>query len=71
MSEGAFGAIMLPMTRPAPSAKVLLVERDVRRGEAPEPAPAAVKRYRLARLRFDDRAAGGDRRYEYLKRVYD
>ena len=71
MYDGAFGTIMLPMIRPAPSSKVLLVERDFRRGEVPEPARTVLKRYRLARLRFDGQAAGAGYRYEYLKRVYD
>jgi hypothetical protein len=30
-----------------------------------------VRRYRLARLRFDPRPAGADARFEHLKRVYD
>jgi hypothetical protein len=67
----ALRPIILPMTRPTPSSKVLLVESPFRRGEAPEPAPAVVKRHRLARLRFDGRAGGHDCRYEQLKRVYD
>jgi hypothetical protein len=69
MCADAGRTIILPMTRPAPSSKVLLV-RD-RRGEPPEPAPAVVKRYRLARLRFDGRPEGADCRYEHLKRAYD
>jgi hypothetical protein len=57
------------MTRPITASKVLLVE-DRR------PAPATreagpVRRYRIARLRFDSRPAGGESRFEYLKRVYD
>ena len=58
-----------PMTRPVTASKVLLVaDRRV--------APAArdsgpVRRYRLARLRFDSRPAGAESRFEYLKRVYD
>jgi hypothetical protein len=54
---------------PAPSSKVLLVKD--RRLESPETRSAGVRRYRLARLRFDSRPAGSDSRYEYLKRVFD
>jgi hypothetical protein len=30
-----------------------------------------MRRYRLARLRFDSRPAGPDARFEHLKRTYD
>ena len=60
--------MMLFMTRPATSSKVLLVKD--RRSEQVEPSPAAVvRRYRLARLRFECRPA--DSPYEHLKRMYD
>ena len=61
--------IMLPMTRPIAASKFLLVA--ARRAAAAEPGPAPVRRYRLARLRFDSRPAGADARFEHLKRVYD
>jgi hypothetical protein len=61
--------IMLSMTRTATSSKVLLIKD--RRGEQAEPAAAVVRRYRLARLRFDSRPAGADSPYEHLKRMYD
>lgn len=60
---------MLSMTRPATSSKVLLVKH--RRSEEAEPGAAVVRRYRLARLRFDSRPAGAHSPYEHLKRVYD
>ena len=69
MAAGAAGPIMLSMTRPASSSKVLLVKD--RRSEQPAPGSALVRRYRLARLRFDSRPAGADSPYEHLKRVYD
>lgn len=59
------------MTRPAPASTRILLVRDSRRADVPAPASAIVKRYRLARLRFDDRDAGADCRYEHLKRVFD
>ena len=64
------GADHPPMTRPQPSSKVLLVED--RRADSPEPASdGAVRRYRLARLRFDSRPSSPEARFEHLKRVYD
>ena len=58
------------MTRPQTSSKVLLIAD--RRTDSPEPAAAAaVRRYRLARLRFDSRPSSPEARFEHLKRVYD
>lgn len=62
-------AIILPMTAPSRSSKVLLVAD--RRPDSDGQGAAAVRRYRLARLRFDRRPAGPEARYEHLKRVYD
>ena len=59
---------MLAMTRPTHH-KVLLVAD--RRSIATEPGTAPVRRYRLARLRFDGRDAEPASRFEHLKRVYD
>ncbi len=69
MCAAAPRPIISVMTRPITASKVLLVA-DRR------PAPATresgpVRRYRIARLRFDSRPAGGESRFEYLKRVYD
>jgi hypothetical protein len=69
MAAGAPEPIILSMTRPASSSKILLVKE--RRSEPSESGTAVVRRYRLARLRFDSRPAGADSPYEYLKRVYD
>jgi hypothetical protein len=57
------------MTRPTTSSKVLLV--GDRRGEADTSAGTPVRRYRLARLRFDDRPSAPGARFDHLKRVYD
>jgi hypothetical protein len=57
------------MTRPTPSSKVLLV--GDRRAEADTSAGTPIRRYRLARLRFDGRPAGSEARFEHLKRVYE
>lgn len=57
------------MRRPTPSPKVVLIAD--RRTEALEPAPAVLRRYRLARLRFETGTGGRDDRFEHLKRVYD
>jgi hypothetical protein len=59
----------MPMTAPTRSSKVLLVAD--RRADSEGPGTAAVRRYRLARLRFDSRPAGPQARFEHLKRVYD
>jgi hypothetical protein len=61
--------IILAMTRPVTPSKVLLIAD--RRTDAPNRRPTPVRRYRLARLRFDSRPAAGEARYDYLKRVYD
>lgn len=57
------------MTRPVTSSRVLLVQD--RRGGDQAPAPVPLRRYRLARLRFDDRPDEPDARFEYLKRTHD
>jgi hypothetical protein len=57
------------MTRPITPAKLLLVA-DPRPG-SPVPDAVPVRRYRLARLRFDSRSATEAERFEHLKRVYD
>jgi hypothetical protein len=59
---------MIAMTRPAPSSKVVLLED--RRGGTEGPAVAPVRRYRLARLRFETPDASA-RRFEYLKHAHD
>jgi hypothetical protein len=61
--------IILAMTRPNTSSKVLLVAD--RRGISSEPGVIPVRRFKLARLRFDGRTAEGGTRFEHLKRVYD
>jgi hypothetical protein len=61
--------IMLLMTRPTAASKLVLIA-DSRGGDA-EPATATVRRYRLARLRFDGRPADPDARFEHLKRAFD
>jgi hypothetical protein len=57
------------MTRPNAASKVLLVAD--RRAEIDEPGAPNVRRYRLARLRFESRPVSSDARFEHLKRVYD
>jgi hypothetical protein len=57
------------MTRTATSSKAPLpVDRAA--GSA-RPAPAPLRRYRIARLRLDSRLQGAESRFDYLKRVYD
>ncbi len=61
--------IMLAMTRPITTSKVLLVE-DRRIAPATR-RDTPIRRYRLARLRFDSGRSEGESRFDYLKRVYD
>ena len=51
------------------SSKVFLVAD--RRTVSRQPMAAPVRRYRLARLRFETRPAGREGAFEHLKRVYD
>ncbi len=59
---------MLAMTRPTTSKVLLIADR---RPPATEAGTAAVRRYRLARLRFDGRDAEPASRFDHLKRVFD
>lgn len=61
--------IILGMTRPTTASKVLLVAD--RRTVPASRRDTPIRRYRLARVRFDSRPAAGESRFEYLKRVYD
>lgn len=61
--------IILSMTRPITSSRVLLVAD--RRPEADVSGDIPIRRYRLARLRFDARPADPEMRFEHLKRVYE
>jgi hypothetical protein len=69
MQDLAREAIIMPMTNPATSAKLLLIED--RRGAAAAADGMTVRRFRLARLRLEDRRRDDASRYEHLKRVYD
>ena len=59
----------MAMTRPATSTRVLLLEE--RRSQAEGASSAPIRRYRLARLRFEPRASAPASRFEHLKRVFD
>jgi hypothetical protein len=59
--------MMLSMTRPNTSSKLLLVADP--RQPSPESAGTPVRRYRLARLRYEGRDPV--ERFEHLKRVFD
>ena len=69
MFDGSEMPIMLPMTRSTPASKVLLVADRRVASQGRQTVP--IRRYRLARLRLDARAAGSESRFDYLKRVYD
>lgn len=62
--------MIIAMTRPITSSRVLLVEDRRGAGEAPA-VVVPLRRYRLARLRLAGRSAGSDGRFEYLKRLHD
>lgn len=57
------------MTRPLTASKVLLVQD--RRPTSQSRRDTPIRRYRLARLRFDSPPSTGESRFDYLKRVYD
>jgi hypothetical protein len=65
---GAVG-IILAMTRPVASSKLILIED--RSGASDADRPARVRRYRLARLQIDGRSSDSASRFDHLKRVYD
>lgn len=64
----ASGRMILAMARTTTSSKVLLVEDRRPAGGA---GSIRLRRYRLARLRFEARAADPASRFEHLKRVYE
>jgi len=61
--------IILTMPRPLTASKVLLVAD--RRTVPGSRRDTPVRRYRLARLRFDPPPTSGASRFEHLKRTYD
>jgi hypothetical protein len=69
MSRHAEIPIILVMPRPNPAAKVLLVQDRRTATESRRDTP--IRRYRLARMRFDSRLPDSESRFDYLKRVYD
>jgi hypothetical protein len=69
MESPAASPIMLAMTRPTKSSKVVLVED--RRSGSEGGAGTPLRRYRLARLRLEGRSHDPVSRYEHLERVHD
>jgi len=65
---GALG-IMLAMTRPVESSKLILVEDRSATPDADR--PPRVRRYRLARLQIEGRSSDPASRFDHLKRIYD
>jgi hypothetical protein len=61
--------MILAMTPQTTAAKLLLIED--RRLAKREPSAPSVRRFRLARLRFDDRASDPGERFARLKRSFD
>ncbi len=60
---------MHAMTYPTVTAKLMLLED--RRGGSAANGHGPVRRYRLARLRFDAPATDDQDRFEYLRRPHD
>lgn len=60
--------MMLSMTSPLPSTKVLLVP-DPRNAKGEGATP--LKRFRIARVRLDEGGEQPNNRFDYLRRVYD
>ena len=58
---------MLAMTSPAAARRLILVPASPRA----ERGDAAVRRYRLARLRLEGREVARAERFDHLKRTYD
>ncbi len=58
------------MTRPASSSRLILVE-DRRGAAAADTRMLRLRRYRLARLRFEGPADSSAGRFDYLKRLHD
>jgi hypothetical protein len=61
--------MILAMTRPLTSSKLLLIADSL--PVTPDHTPVPVRRYRLARLRFEGRLTEPSRRFEHLKQVFD
>jgi hypothetical protein len=61
-------AAIIPAMSPAPTSSKVILIAD-RRTAAATATP--VRRYRLARLRFETRPVGRGTDFEHLKRVYD
>jgi hypothetical protein len=57
------------MTQPVPPTRLVILED--RRGSSDDVAGPRMRRYRIARLRFEDLPALANRRFEYLKRGHD
>jgi hypothetical protein len=70
MRDLARRPIIPVMLRPVSSSSKVLLVADRRVASTDAPA-VPVRRYRLARLRFEGRQAGTGSRFEHLKRVYD
>jgi hypothetical protein len=69
MRSGPPAPIILAMS-PAPTSSKVILIADRRTGSAAAPT-TPVRRYRLARLRFETRPVGRATDFEHLKRVYD
>jgi hypothetical protein len=69
MTPPAAGRMMLAMTRPIRSSRLVLVADPRPASQIPETVP--VRRYRLARLRLEARSPEASERFSHLTRVFD
>lgn len=67
MSALGAATIILTMTSPLPSTKVLLLP-DPRNAKA-DGAP--LRRFRIARVRLDEYGERPSKRFDHLRRIYD
>lgn len=70
MPGGARRPIIPDMTTPSSSSKLILA-LDRRAAAGPTAPAGPIRRYRIARLRFDTPEAGPEHRFDYLKRTFD
>jgi hypothetical protein len=63
-------APIIPAMSPVPTSSKVILIAD-RRTDSPATTSTPLRRYRLARLRFETRPEGRGTDFEHLKRAYD
>lgn len=62
---------IIPAMSPVPTSSKVILIADRRTDSAATTSSTPVRRYRLARLRFETRPEGRGTDFEHLKRAYD